>query len=309
MKGMSCPNLLLTGSLLGAAALISVPASATVYEIAYEVNLSDASFEGVVNGDELVTVRIRYTDQGRLEMSSEASIETSFFPDAILDIDVTVGGFDVDVDSAGDPIFSLATDTALEDPNLTGWQIVLPTTSNTLMTAGGEEVTVTNVAFTWIGFPPFPQISVTDVPTDDDEAAFNQSGTLFHSIAFASTSGETQDYLEFFSEFTLTAISEDTDGDGIDDELDNCSRIDSIDTRDADEDGIGNLCDTDLNNDCTTNFLDLGILRSQFFSPDPVADFNGDGTVNFVDLGVLRQNFFSAPGISGTPNICSPEAE
>ncbi|MEM6641280.1 MAG: hypothetical protein AAF610_15435, partial [Pseudomonadota bacterium] len=64
----------------------------------------------------------------------------------------------------------------------------------------------------------------------------------------------------------------------------------------TDEDGFGNLCDADLNNDNTVNVVDLGIFRSVFFSSDPDADFNGDGTVNILDLGIMRAGFFAAPG-------------
>ena len=38
--------------------------------------------------------------------------------------------------------------------------------------------------------------------------------------------------------------------------------------------------------------IDLGLLRSVFFTPDADADFNGDGIVNVVDLGILRSGFF-----------------
>jgi len=43
----------------------------------------------------------------------------------------------------------------------------------------------------------------------------------------------------------------------------------------------------------------MGVLRSRFFSTDADSDFNGDGVVNFIDLGILRGQFFSSPGPSG----------
>ncbi|MEO1574431.1 MAG: hypothetical protein AAFU65_05670, partial [Pseudomonadota bacterium] len=55
----------------------------------------------------------------------------------------------------------------------------------------------------------------------------------------------------------------------------------------------------DLNNDGIVNVIDLGILRTVFFSNDPDADFNGDGVVNFVDLGIMRSRFFQPPGPAG----------
>ena len=90
----------------------------------------------------------------------------------------------------------------------------------------------------------------------------------------------------------------DSDGDGIDDLADNCIETPNAGQQDGDGDGFGNICDTDLSNDCTTNFIDLGLLRTAFFSSDATADFNADGTVNFVDLGIMRSAFFLEPGPS-----------
>jgi hypothetical protein len=100
---------------------------------------------------------------------------------------------------------------------------------------------------------------------------------------------------------THAAYAVDSDGDGVDDTQDNCSQLANADQRDSNGDGFGNACDMDLNNDLVVNFVDLGILRSVFFTADEDADSNGDGTVNFVDLGTMRSQFFSAPGPGATP--------
>ncbi len=96
----------------------------------------------------------------------------------------------------------------------------------------------------------------------------------------------------------------DTDADGVLDAVDNCIEVGNADQRDTNGDGIGNLCDADLNNDCTVNFLDLGIMKSVFFSSDVDADLTGDGSVNFSDFSILHQDMFLSPGPSGTQNIC-----
>ncbi|MEO1574333.1 MAG: thrombospondin type 3 repeat-containing protein [Pseudomonadota bacterium] len=101
--------------------------------------------------------------------------------------------------------------------------------------------------------------------------------------------------------FSLSAESGvDADGDLVDDAIDNCQLVSTADQTDADGDGFGNACDTDLDNDGVTNVVDLGILRSRFFTDDAVADFNSDGVVNVIDLGTLRSFFFTAPGPAGS---------
>jgi hypothetical protein len=105
-----------------------------------------------------------------------------------------------------------------------------------------------------------------------------------------------------------TAWGRDSDGDGILDRDDNC--IDRPNgplvpdaggqvQRDSNDDGFGNVCDPDLNDDGAVNFADLGMLKSVFFTANADADFNGDGAVNFTDLGTMKSMFFGPPGPSG----------
>ncbi len=96
----------------------------------------------------------------------------------------------------------------------------------------------------------------------------------------------------------------DTDADGIADASDTCIESHNPDQRDSDGDGIGNICDADLDNDCIVNFSDLGVMKALFFGFDPDADLDGDGVVNFSDLGIMKQRIFGLPGPSCTPNIC-----
>jgi subtilisin family serine protease len=104
---------------------------------------------------------------------------------------------------------------------------------------------------------------------------------------------------------SLLVAPPDTDGDGIEDSLDNCllepngpsvPDAGGNSQLDADADGFGNICDGDLNNDGIVNFADLGILKAVFGSTDPVADLNGDGLVNFADLALLKAAFGRPPG-------------
>jgi hypothetical protein len=91
----------------------------------------------------------------------------------------------------------------------------------------------------------------------------------------------------------------DTDGDTVVDNLDNCTLVPNPAQRDTDGDNFGNYCDTDLNNDGTTNGTDVLVLRGVFLTADPDADFNGDNIVNGGDILILRDFFLQPPGPSG----------
>ena len=99
-----------------------------------------------------------------------------------------------------------------------------------------------------------------------------------------------------FTAATNTYAMVDTDGDGINDSLDNCSQVINPAQIDADGDGIGNRCDPDLNNDLTVNFGDIAQFAPVFQTADPVADFDSNGIVNFGDFVVMTSFFLMSPG-------------
>lgn len=98
----------------------------------------------------------------------------------------------------------------------------------------------------------------------------------------------------------------DTDGDGIVDSVDNCLVAQNPGQRDTDGDGYGNLCDGDLNNDGSTNTLDLNLHKLAHRSAagdanyDADADFNGDGVINTLDLNIHKNLHRQPPG----PSCC-----
>ncbi|MBT8444633.1 MAG: VCBS repeat-containing protein [Gammaproteobacteria bacterium] len=96
-------------------------------------------------------------------------------------------------------------------------------------------------------------------------------------------------------------VAGDTDGDGVTNDIDNCVEMANADQRDTDADGIGNRCDPDVAvpNDCTVNFLDLDVYKTNFFAAgDLDTDNDGDGNTNFADLNVVKSFFFGPPGPS-----------
>jgi len=154
----------------------------------------------------------------------------------------------------------------------------------------------------------------TDPLTDSDvlgnETAIYLNPELrgLESGDFASFSGDTLSVTFAASSpgdyIRVLVAGNDVDGDGAPDTADNCTVVANADQLDGDADGFGNACDGDFNNDCIVNIVDLGILRTLFFSTDAQADLNGDGVVNIVDLGILRTLFFLPPGPSSIPNVC-----
>ena len=128
----------------------------------------------------------------------------------------------------------------------------------------------------------------------------------------------------------------DTDVDGYDDDVDNCSGVANAGQEDADGDGFGNLCDADFdgnktggashhfNNkisiktefgnlcdadfdgDCVVGITDFGLFKQCLNLPGHgvrpecrAMDLNSDHRVNSLDFLLFEQLFGSAPGPSG----------
>jgi hypothetical protein len=113
----------------------------------------------------------------------------------------------------------------------------------------------------------------------------------------ASFLGVTGNVLDHFRIVKGPAIS-DQDQDGVEDPLDDCLIEPNPDQLDSDQDGYGNLCDADFDDDGTVGILDFGLLRGDpGWNPD--VDVDGDGVVGMLDFGRLRDALGGSPGPSG----------
>jgi hypothetical protein len=106
--------------------------------------------------------------------------------------------------------------------------------------------------------------------------------------------------------------SDDLDGDGVRDAQDNCKGISNPDQRDSNQDGFGNLCDGDVDNNgqVNTSFgaifpieergdierIALSIERGSY---RPDQDLDGDNDVDRTDLAIAQMRLFLPPGPSG----------
>ncbi len=67
--------------------------------------------------------------------------------------------------------------------------------------------------------------------------------------------------------------------DGVQDSIDNCPAIANADQHDADDDGLGDICDTDADNDGVENLRD-----NCYLVPNP-DQLDTDGTVVWFNFG------------------------
>ena len=98
------------------------------------------------------------------------------------------------------------------------------------------------------------------------------------------------------------ASAADQDQDNISDATDNCTLSANANQLDANGDGIGNLCDADLNNSGLVTAADFAIQRAVLGlsagsgATAAAADLNGSGLVTAADFGILRGRLNTAPG-------------
>ncbi|NND60465.1 MAG: hypothetical protein HKN49_09385 [Gammaproteobacteria bacterium] len=153
-----------------------------------------------------------------------------------------------------------------------------------------ETIDMTNVTLSWTG-GVIPLEITADIEGHILQIGFSSTASNFQG------SGVFYDNLLFAPQGFV-----DSDGDGVGDDVDNCTNVANPGQLDTNGDGYGNICDADLNNDCSVNFVDLTIMKGAFFSTNPDANLDGVGLVNFADLTIMKSQFFGSPGPSEVGN-------
>ena len=102
---------------------------------------------------------------------------------------------------------------------------------------------------------------------------FNVEG---NGIKRVSISGYTPNLQVFEIKVKECIQVPDSDGDGINDDLDNCPVVNNTDQADLDSDGLGNVCDTDLDGDNISNEQDNCPLVHNSSQKDYDEDNQGD---------------------------------
>lgn len=96
----------------------------------------------------------------------------------------------------------------------------------------------------------------------------------------------------------------DSDTDGVFNVLDNCRGMANAGAAfcDTDQDGYGNRCDCDLNNDGVCNLTDFNLFKAGFPGAGAnIRDFNCDGVTDLTDFNIFKSEFgFPGPSAAGT---------
>lgn len=120
----------------------------------------------------------------------------------------------------------------------------------------------------------FERLNTYAIANARDLRVFNQAGQL--TVVIQTAAG-----LDF-NLYDLNNLP-DTDGDGVHDLLDNCPNVANPDQNDFDGDGIGDACDDDSDNDGIPDELELLWGLNPFDPTDAHDDADGDSFSNLVE--------------------------
>lgn len=109
------------------------------------------------------------------------------------------------------------------------------------------------------------------------------------------------------TEFGPSPPGPDTDGDTVEDALDNCTLLANAAQKDIDSDGCGDVCDGDFNNNGAIEASDFSLLKTAYLTEsgqpgyDPLADMDCSGAVDAMDFAFFKPGYGHPAGPSGLP--------
>ncbi len=140
--------------------------------------------------------------------------------------------------------------------------------------------------------------------------------TLRAIIALASAALITMVFALVSGAGTSVCTAGDPDGDGVcNDTQDNCTAVANPTQQDNDEDGYGNHCDLDVNNDCNIGIPDVAAVFGKLLAVAPWSPNSDgaydvgpvDGAVGIPDVAAVFGGLLGAPGpTSRTCASCNP---
>lgn len=147
-----------------------------------------------------------------------------------------------------------------------------------------------------VDFPADPGCTwsgdLSELPDCDDGIDNDNDGAVDMADTFCTSSSDLRE-------------EPDVDADGVTDAEDNCLLASNPTQVDSDQDGSGNACDGDYNDDGYVGSSDFMRVRQAFGtsegSPgwDPQLDANGDGVIGILEFMLVRGSFGGPPGPSG----------
>ncbi|MCI4643145.1 MAG: YDG domain-containing protein, partial [Flavobacteriaceae bacterium] len=111
----------------------------------------------------------------------------------------------------------------------------------------------------------------------------SQGATAVGTYEIAPSGYSASNYSISYVNGTLTIRAGDSDGDGILDVNDNCPTVANPDQADLDADGLGDLCDSDIDGDGFTNTDEASCGTDPRDATDFPSDLDGDGSPDCVD--------------------------
>ena len=242
---------------------------------------------------------------------SEQLIDATVLP-PVVDIDAT--DTPTDLTHLVQPLVDLVTITRAEYNISVGTLTVEASSSDTLapptlrlidpvqiLTAGSVEVTLSAT-----GAPLAPPGVVT--------VSSSAGGSATRLVEVISDDQDGDGVLDAVDNCPVTFNPGQADGenDGTGDACDNCTLVangpntyppgDPRIQYDSNGDGYGNRCDADFNDDNIVDVLDIPLFRAAFGTSAPNEDLNGDTIVDVLDVPILRALFGLPPG----PSCCGP---